>query len=195
MGRLIRTLNTGLDLATWIVLALVVWFVLRSRQVLRPPGGPPVASYTSKDSLLPRIALVDTSRGITSLDAITPRPRTLVFVFRSDCHACGAQQSDWAKLNDIAQQRGIGVIAVTPESMSPEVAGYFGRSRVATYSLKHPEAIVSGLGTSMVPTTLVIDGRKIIYHHIGLLQSGDLDGLSLAISSAVVGEGAASKGT
>lgn len=184
MGGSARLMARTLDAATWIVLALVVWFVVKGRQAPVPPTASIAGASLSQDSLLADLPIVDVDGKATSLDLVTSSSKALLLVFRSDCPVCATQKAGWEALSEAAHRSNVAVIALTSEPMSPAVAGYFRQDRIKTFSLTRPEDIMSGLGTSMVPTTIVVTGRKVSLHRIGLLRDDQLDNVSVEITDA-----------
>jgi len=184
MGGPARLMTKTLDAATWIVLALVVWFVVKGRQAPVPPAASIASAYLSQDSLLADLPIVDVDGKATSLDLATSNSKALLLVFRSDCHVCATQKAGWEALSEAAYRSNVAVIALTSEQMTPAVAGYFRQDRIKTFSLIRPEDIMSGLGTSMVPTTIVVTGRRVSLHRIGLLGEDQLDDVSVEITDA-----------
>jgi hypothetical protein len=105
---------------------------------------------------------------------LAPEPGSrglLLFVFKSDCPACGIQKAEWIRLARLARERNVAVAGVTLEALSPAVLGYFAAPGISLFRIADPGAALPVLQTSLVPATILItDRRRIVFHGMGVLD-------------------------
>lgn len=165
----VARLGLVLDVATLCLLAGAAIMFFRSQ---RHAGSiPPAASGLDSGTVMTQLVVRSPSSALDTLFKQPGDADRLVFVFRSDCPVCKRQRADWMKLARAARVAGVQVVAVTSEGIgAPEVAEYF--DSVPVMQATNPSDIITGLGTSYVPATLVVDRvNHVVVEHVGLMDS------------------------
>lgn len=158
-----QVITIGLDLAIVAVLGLTVWIALdRDR--------PPVTGADLIGHRPPTLTLEDAGGRPVPYEP-ADSTGSLLLVFRSDCPVCQAQREDWQRIARAAAGLGIAVVAVTPEALTPEIAGYFGEASPIQVFRTNDVKGFSRIGVRSVPTTIVVDRRgRVRVHRSGLVK-------------------------
>lgn len=101
------------------------------------------------------------------------QPLVLIFAFRGDCPPCREQRTLWRGLAAMAERHGVRVVAVTTDPADRSDADSL--SLAPTSAIRYAadaEAASRALKTSIMPSTILLDGQRIVAHHRGLMQAG-----------------------
>ena len=147
--------------------AIVLYFTTRTGTAAPPQPGPAAL----RDSAFAPLRVED-SAGNPRLLVPDPRARgLLLYVFKSDCPACGLQRPEWERIARLARARAVQVAALTVEPLSPSVRNYFGSAAIPAFRAIDPGAALAALQTALVPTTILVTDRgHIAFHAMGLLD-------------------------
>lgn len=167
-------LKTALDVASGLALIAAVVLLWNAKRPAPYDATGPVASSPTPmltDSSPTPFAVVKSAGEIEMLPSASGTSNVLLLLFRTDCPACTAQKSEWRTIAAAARAKGIRVVALTPEALTPWVHSYFENDPLEIASLARPDQVFDNLATSSVPTTIALDATgHIIFHHPGRMQ-------------------------
>lgn len=174
-----RWTGRALDAGTWLLLLLGVAFLVRDRLV---PAWEESRRVAVGEAVPEELRLISLASGDTLAPA-SPGAATVYLIFQSTCPACERNLPAWKRLLEAAPGARALALGLEEAGTALDYVRASLPEALAVDALDR-NAFVRRLQVSVVPTTLVVDGRGVLQARLdGMLRAGAVDTLVALLGS------------
>lgn len=174
--------DRAMDGLTILVLLAAVGFYWRSTSAKASGGGE--TAQQSETALLS--ARPDTLRVTNGVDSVTQLidfrsdSGTVLVFFTTTCPWCKKTKPEWERVAS-KLPASVRMIALTIESVSPDVKTYFASPQIRTAQPSSVAQISAMFPVGVVPVTMAVRNGRVLAAHVGLASGTDVDHVVAAL--------------